>query len=168
MLTLIKRLVLPAVIVAALVFGPAPSADAGHQLEVLSAHLNGRQEVSSTGAPGVGDPDGRGIGFVIGFDRAPTTLCYVLIVTKIAPATMAHIHMAPAGTNGGIVVHLTPPTDGLSADCVREGDLLPSGAPVFTGGATAQQILDNPAGFYLNVHNAEFPAGAIRGQLRGF
>ena len=27
-------------------------------------------------------------------------------------------------------------------------------------------IIDNPAGFYANVHNAEFPAGAVRGQLR--
>lgn len=164
---LAKSLLAVTVVIGALLLGPGASADGGHRIDVLTAHLDGRQEISPTGAPGAGDPDGRGFALVVGFDHAPTTLCYVLTVRRIAPAVAAHIHMAPAGTNGGIVVNLTPPTNGLSADCVTEGEVLPSGVPVFAPGVTAQQILDNPAGFYTNVHNAEFPAGAIRGQLRG-
>ena len=31
--------------------------------------------------------------------------------------------------------------------------------------AVAQQILDNPGDFYVNVHTSDFPNGAIRGQL---
>jgi hypothetical protein len=159
-----------ALLIAALVLGPAP-ADAsrghGHRVTVLTTTLDGAQEISPTGMPGAGDPDGRGFALVVGTDRAPTTLCYVLAVRRIAPAAAAHIHMAPAGANGPIVVHLTPPADGFSADCVTEGDLMPNGMPVFTGGATASQILADPAGFYVNVHNADFPAGAIRGQLHG-
>ena len=31
--------------------------------------------------------------------------------------------------------------------------------------ATAQSILDNPAGFYFNVHTAANPGGVMRGQL---
>ena len=161
-----KSILVAAVLVVGLLAGPSASALGGHSLSVLTAHLDGRQEISPTGTPGAGDPDGRGFAIVAGSDRAPTTLCYVLAVRKIAPAAAAHIHMAPAGTNGGIVVHLTPPTNGFAADCVSEGDLLPNGTPVFPTGVTAQQILDNPAGFYVNVHNADFPAGAIRGQLR--
>jgi hypothetical protein len=167
MIRLARSLVAVVLLVAALAVGPADAAIAGHRLSLLTAHLDGRQEVTSTGVPGVGDPDGRGIALVVGSDRAPTTLCYVLAVRRIAPAAAAHIHMAPAGTNGPVVVNLTPPTDGFSIDCVSEGDLLPNGNPVFAG-VTAQQVLENPAGFYVNVHNAEFPAGAIRGQLRGF
>jgi hypothetical protein len=30
----------------------------------------------------------------------------------------------------------------------------------------AQKIADNPSGYYVNVHNATFGAGAVRGQLR--
>ncbi|HUF02221.1 MAG TPA: CHRD domain-containing protein [Gaiellaceae bacterium] len=45
--------------------------------------------------------------------------------------------------------------DGDSADCVNPGEAL------------AQEILANPSEFYVNVHNADYPGGAIRGQLRG-
>jgi hypothetical protein len=33
--------------------------------------------------------------------------------------------------------------------------------------ADIQMVLDNPAGFYVNLHTTDFPAGAIRGQLEG-
>jgi hypothetical protein len=32
-------------------------------------------------------------------------------------------------------------------------------------GAVADDIRSNPSGFYVNVHNAKFPGGAIRGQF---
>ena len=31
--------------------------------------------------------------------------------------------------------------------------------------ALVKEILQNPAGFYVNVHTSDFPAGAVRGQL---
>ena len=31
--------------------------------------------------------------------------------------------------------------------------------------ALADDIRENPKGFYVNVHNARFPAGAVRGQI---
>ena len=30
---------------------------------------------------------------------------------------------------------------------------------------TVAQILANPAAYYVNVHNADYPGGAVRGQL---
>jgi hypothetical protein len=36
---------------------------------------------------------------------------------------------------------------------------------VETNNDLAREIKRNPASFYVNLHNAEFPAGAIRGQL---
>ena len=66
---------------------------------------------------------------------------------------MAHIHVGAAGTSGDVVVTLDAPNRGFSANCARVDPML------------AGEIADNPAGFYVNVHNDEFPAGAIRGQL---
>jgi hypothetical protein len=70
------------------------------------------------------------------------------------PTVAAHIHKGAAGTNGPVVVPFTAPAaDGNSSGCV-------SSTP-----AVVDDILANPAGFYVNVHTTEHPAGAIRAQL---
>jgi hypothetical protein len=142
-------------------------AAAGHDNVVLEASLRGRTEVPTTPSTerNVGDKDGKGNAFVFGIDGDAKTLCYVLTVDKIAPAAAAHIHKAVKGVNGPIVVNLAAPADGDAADCLTEGE---AGAFVVANGvqlATVADILAHPAGYYVNVHNAEFPTGAIRGQL---
>jgi hypothetical protein len=67
---------------------------------------------------------------------------------------MAHIHQAPKGVNGPIVVPLIAPIGGSSAGCATVDPLL------------GQAIADEPRGFYVNVHTTMFPGGAIRGQLK--
>ncbi|MGI8901837.1 MAG: CHRD domain-containing protein [Nocardioides sp.] len=145
---------------------PIGMAVAGHTNTVLETDLNGRNEVSTTTNRIVGDPNGRGEAYVFAIDGDPTTLCYVLTVDKIATATGAHIHRGPAGSNGPIVVNLAPPADGNAADCLTQGEILPNGNPAFAAGQTVAEILANPDNFYVNVHNAEYPTGAIRGQLQ--
>lgn len=157
---------------AGVVLAGAPGVLAGHTNPVLEATLDGRSEVA-TGATSsriVGDPNGRGEAYVFGIDENTgdpdnprTTLCYVMTVDKIAPATMAHIHKGGAGTNGPVVVNLARPTDGNSADCLREGEVR-GGVPVISG-TTVEEILADPDAFYVNVHNEEYPGGAVRGQL---
>ena len=144
------------------------TAEAGHTNEVLTTRLDGRAEVASapTDQRIVGDPDGRGEVYVFGIDGDPTTLCYVIDVDKIAPATMAHIHAGAAGTNGPVVVNLARPEDGDAADCLTQGEILPNGSPAFVGGVTVADILAHPEEYYVNVHNAKYPGGAVRGQLR--
>lgn len=148
---------------AGALFGPLNGASAGHTNTVLEADLRGREEVvtDSRNRRNVGDPNGRGEAYVFGVDGDRTTLCYVLTVEKIAPATAAHIHEAAAGENGPVVVTLAPPADGNSADCLTEDE-----PGKFAAGQTVQDILENPEDYYVNVHNAEFPGGAIRGQLK--
>lgn len=134
---------------------------AGHTNTVLEAQLNGRQEVAADGSRRmVGDPNGRGEAYVFGIDGDATTLCYVLTVDKIGPATAAHIHEGARGTNGPVVANLAPPADGNAADCLTEGE-----DGKFPTGETVGEILANPQDYYVNVHNAAYPAGAIRGQL---
>jgi hypothetical protein len=109
--------------------------------------LSGAEEVPAA------DPDGTGFA-AITLNVGQQRVCWELTVANIAPATASHIHAAPAGVNGGIVVPLSPPTTGTSSGCALGVD------PTLI-----QAIIDHPELYYVNVHNADFPAGAIRGQL---
>jgi len=99
-----------------------------------------------------GDPDGTGMARVAINDDT-NRICTDLEVRDIGNVTAAHIHRGAAGANGPPVVTLDPPDDDDSNDCDVASDAL------------VAEILANPAGFYVNVHTADFPAGAIRGQL---
>lgn len=157
---------------AALLAAWLPAASAGHLNIVLEAELDGRQEVrtGATSSALVGDPDGRGEVYVFGIDNDPLTLCYLIVgVRKIAELDQApgggraaHIHEAPAGTNGSIVANLAWPQNGQAGDCLTEGEAgkFPTGEA-----GIVQRILNNPQSFYVNVHNSVYPAGALRGQL---
>ena len=145
-------------VVAAVMLSPF-GAFAGHTNTVLNADLDGRSEVGTSNAI-AGDPNGRGVVYVFGIDGDPTTLCYVLLVDKIDTATAAHIHEGAAGTNGPVVANLAAPFDGDAADCLTEGE-----AGKFPTGEKVTDILANPDDYYVNVHNAMYPGGAIRGQL---
>lgn len=105
--------------------------------------LSGAEE-----APGPGDPDGSGFASIrlnVGQER----VCWDISFEGIGPALAAHIHRAPAGSSAGPVIPLDPNHAGCgSADP-----------------GLIQEVIDFPDQFYVNIHTAEFPAGAIRGQL---
>ncbi|NYG55922.1 CHRD domain-containing protein [Nocardioides perillae] len=138
---------------------PVGPASAGHTNTVVSAELDGRSEVGSSRAI-AGDPNGTGSAYVFGVDGDPRTLCYVLEVDKIGQARAAHIHRGEAGSNGPVVAFLAAPGDGDAADCLTEGE-----PGKFADGQTVADILENPEEYYVNVHNDEYPGGAVRGQL---
>ncbi|MDB5703068.1 MAG: hypothetical protein JWN66_184 [Sphingomonas bacterium] len=98
------------------------------------------------------DPDGKGAATVT-IDPGKNEVCYTLTVSGIDPATMAHIHKGAAGASGPVVVPFDAPTSGSSQGCK------PATAEVVAA------ILASPGDYYVNVHNAAFPKGAIRGQL---
>lgn len=158
---------LGAAFAAGAAFGPLNVAGAGHTTRVISAELDGRDEVA-TGATNnaiVGDPNGTAEVYVFGIDGDPTTLCYVLTVDGIAPATAAHIHKGAPGSNGPVVANLAAPGDGDAADCLTQGEVGPGTTPKFPTNEPVQDILTNPGNYYVNVHNADYPGGAVRGQL---
>lgn len=118
---------------------------------VLLARMIGTAEV-----PGPGDPDG------LGFARLVVTpdqrqVCYVLQVVNIQTPTAAHIHAGGPTVAGPIVLPLQTPASGTSSGCATDVDQ-----------ALIDGLKNNPSGYYVNVHNATYPNGAIRGQLRVF
>jgi hypothetical protein len=117
----------------------------------LSARLLGANEVPPA------DPDGSGRA---GVDARDSRVCWSASWANIATPTRGHIHQGAAGTNGPIVVPFFEAPNGLPAtlDSV-------SGCTTGLDPALVRSIRSNPSGFYVNLHNAEFPGGAIRGQL---
>jgi hypothetical protein len=118
--------------------------------------LKGGNEVSPTGQAAAGDLNGSGTASVI--VPGAGQLCFSITVQGIGKPNAAHIHQADAGRNGPIVVPLVPipgtGNPGTSSGCV-------SGIAA----ALLTDIRNNPGKFYVNVHNAAFPLGAVRGQL---
>lgn len=112
----------------------------------FAAALNGANEVPR------GDPDGVGTAH-ISTDDATNRICTHLEVRNIGPVTAAHIHRGRAGVNGPPVVTLDAPDDNDSDDCDNVPDPL------------LDEIRRSPSNFYVNVHTAEYPNGAIRGQI---
>ncbi len=122
----------------------------------FTAQLSGANEVPAA------DPDGFGSASVT-FDIINATpgtgaeVCWDLSYANIlTPPVQAHIHSGAAGVNGPIVVPFTPFT-GLGASSASNCAALDP--------TLAQQIMDNPANFYVNVHTTDYAGGAIRGQL---
>lgn len=136
-----RKMMLPvAVLVLAGLSAPAAAATV-----VLATTLSGANE------PSGGDADGGG-GFRVEVDADTGDFCYSLWGDKIAAPTMAHVHSGAAGVDGPPVA--TIEVTGKDSDqCVAlEPDKL-------------KPIVANPAAFYVNIHTADFPKGAVRGQL---
>ena len=113
----------------------------------LSASLDGANEV-----PRLGDPDGSG-DFLAALNPQGR-MCYQMEARGTDLITAAHIHEGAAGVAGGVVAPLITPQPGQRANACTEIDA-----------GLARRILADPSGFYVNLHNAAYPAGAVRGQL---
>ena len=126
-----------------------PVSDGGRK---FTTELTGEAEVDSTGIPNQGDLDGTGTASVT-VNPGQQRICYEITVDGIDAPTRGHIHRAPVGSNGPIAVGFFEPEAVDLDDCVD------------TTRALAIEIIQHPERFYVNVHNAQFPAGALRGQL---
>jgi len=112
----------------------------------ISVDMDGSQEVPPA------DPDGTGTASFT-FNPGLGQVCFELTAQNIVTATAAHIHRAPVGVVGPVVVPLVPPSSGTSSGCTSADRAL------------VLDIIQNPDAYYVNVHNSVYPGGAIRGQL---
>lgn len=129
------------VLFAALVLGLAVTG-AGAQTAYTFV-LDGSQEVPAVATSAIG------VGFAT-LDASNNLT--VTIQHNVTPAvTMAHIHQAPAGSNGPVVFGFTVALTSPFSE---------------TFSLSAAQVLDLNAGnYYVNLHTAANPGGEIRGQI---
>ena len=112
---------------------------------VVSAKLTGKTEIPA------GDANGSGI-VVLHLDAKKGKACWDFAKVKsIGTPQAAHIHKGKAGKVGPVVVPL--------------GAAYKTKGCIAAAKATIVAIESNPNAFYVNIHNAAFPGGAIRGQL---
>jgi hypothetical protein len=141
-----RRVALLLALMAALL----PPSSSSAEERTFNLELNGQKEV-----PGPGDQDGEASG-TLTIDDVTGAVSWDFKYAGIAVPSAMHIHMGAPGESGGIVVSLDVETAG------GEGTLI--------GSTTAEAevlaaILASPASYYVNIHNAEFAGGAVRGQL---
>jgi hypothetical protein len=120
--------------------------------KVFPVTLTGAAECNATGTCGLGDLDGTGT-ITFSINPGQKRICYDLNLAGIETPTAAHIHLAPAGVSGPVVIPFPTPPLGASSACVD------------VTSAQAAKIISKPSAYYYNVHNAPFPGGALRGQL---
>ncbi len=118
--------------------------------KTFTTKLKGANEV-----PGPGDPDGKGHA-TIRTDSKRDRVCFTIVTRRIDAPVAGHIHEGDAKTAGPVVVTLFT---GASSKKVRRGC-------VDTTQEQIDEIRSDPSSYYVNVHNAEYPQGALRGQLR--
>jgi hypothetical protein len=126
---------------------------ASADVKVRQTRLKGANEV-----PGPGDEDGSGRAKVR-INDSKGTVCFRLSWKDIGAPTAAHIHEWAAGEAGDPVVTFfeapLPETISGVNGCVEDLD-----------SELLDDIQKNPRSYYVNVHNGEFPGGALRGQLK--
>jgi CHRD domain-containing protein len=130
-------------VLAAVVLVPATALAASEKGNSLHATLRGTGEVPK------GDLDGSGTAEV---KITGTRVCWEFKLAKIGAPNAAHIHKGLPGKAGPVVVPFGKTYKAKS--CTT--------APA----AVTRAILNNPGAYYVNVHNARYPGGAVRGQLR--
>ena len=114
--------------------------------QTLTTDLVGTEE-----RPGPGDPDGTGF-IELTLNQGKGLICFELTLAGVDAATAGHIHKAPAGQPGDVFVPLFG-SEGPGAKCVTATK------------AQIKEIRRSPEMFYVNIHTAAYPNGAVRGQL---
>jgi hypothetical protein len=136
----------------AVVLAVASVATAGNGGRPLSTTLTGANE-----APGPGDPNATGEAD-LRLNQGQRRVCFDVSWADVDGVVSAgHIHIAPVGVPGPIVVPLFTGSftgsDAISG-CVEDVDR-----------GLIKAIRKHPSAYYVNVHSTDFPDGAIRGQL---
>ncbi|MEU8952314.1 CHRD domain-containing protein [Streptomyces sp. NPDC048489] len=116
--------------------------------------LNGTNEVPVAGGPATGDKDGHALGLM---RIQGNKVSYAFAFTGIDTPTLGHLHKGPKGVNGDVKIP-------FFMKKLADGNKFTLGTVTVNDQSLLDSIKADPAGFYFNLHTAEFPGGATRGQ----
>jgi CHRD domain-containing protein len=150
--------------------------------EEFAARLSGFNEIGPLGAGETGAILSDGTGTLrLHLDKGAGTIAYTLTYSGLVSVTQAHIHFGKVHVAGGIIAFLCtnlgngpagtptcPASDGTVTGTITGADIVGPVAQNVSPGdfdALVDALTSNTA--YGNVHTTKFPAGEIRGQLRG-
>lgn len=116
--------------------------------------LTGDNEVPVKGKPAVGDKDGSALALMrIQGDEVSFAFAW----TGTGTPTMAHLHQGARGTNGDVKIP-------FFMDKLKGGTPFVFGSVKIADAGLLRSVKAHPEQFYFNLHTAEFPGGAVRGQ----
>lgn len=130
------------------------------------AHLSGGEEVPPTATRAQGEA-------IFQFSKDGLGLRYRLIVANIDDVLQSHIHLAPQGTNGPVVVWLYPSgppavlIEGQFNGVLAEGTITAANLVGPLNGQDLSALIEafDNGEAYVNVHTTQFPGGEVRGQI---
>ncbi len=134
-----------------------------HAKDTFKTKLGGDQEVPSVDTETTGK-------FKIQFNKQHTEAEYTLTVKDGVRVTQAHLHCAPAGVNGPIVVFLAgfhAPGWDVDGKWISNATVTDANIVNAACGTTLSELVQamKSGNVYLNVHSVAFPGGVIRGQI---
>jgi hypothetical protein len=136
-----RKSVLAVAVLASLAAAPVPAVAS---IDTYAAFLYGTNESPAA------DLDGFGAATLV-IDNVANTVSWAFLVLNIdLPLNNAHIHRGAAGVNGPVIVDFSR---SLTGSGLFDADL-------------SQVTPTTASGFYVNLHNATYPGGALRGQLQ--
>jgi hypothetical protein len=129
---------------AAAMLAPAAFAVPRAMHPELGAKLLGKNEVPK------GSPTAHGI-VNLNLKSGAGKVCWTFQLAGVTKPQAAHIHKGRAGVSGPVFIALGPTFKAKGC----------ASAPK----KMIEAVESNPNAFYVNVHNAKFPNGVVRGQL---
>jgi hypothetical protein len=147
----IRKIIIPTALVAGALLVPSVQANAAASGDevYLAAGLRGANEVGAKG-----DADGRS---TVVLKISGNEITFAVRWNEIGAPTAGHVHLGAKGANGDVKLEffakpLPASVLGVTGTVQADPELVKS-------------LLDNPGGFYANLHDAAHPKGAVRGQL---
>jgi hypothetical protein len=150
-----RRLIVSLAILAVVAIGAAGTASAKHggTMCLMNTQLSAKNETTGSTSTATGHAQ------IKVWNDGTITFKAQIFNPSHETFVAGHIHQAPVGVAGAIVVPL------FGGPATTQSHIKLSGVATPNAGTTGSALCANTSAYYVNFHTTAFLAGAIRGQL---